>query len=525
VPRIFQTKTGNIFEFSPSDSIETIKAAVQVSLAAQKPGQADWVDRSFAFLFHPGVYDFGGWFLQVPFQTSVRGLGLKPSDTVLKNCIVSVSGCPDNCPVPATDIFWRDVENLEIGGWKPPGWQNLVGMQWYTSQACPVRRVKTARVELDSPVIGGMWASGGFFADVTADTVFSQTQQQFCFRSLTCPDVENQGGMNWVFVDSDVKMTSSCDQGRTILVESAGRELPRKPYLSERGVVLANGSVAGFADVDIFYSGATAVEINASTKAAVVLAGGDYKSLGGPLRPRRGQVLLGVGWPVLHAEASGQPIVDTSDSGVVVAGILVQAGTGNPDALVRLAKPGTASSLFDVFVRLLTPGAAKTMVTVEQDQSYLEDLWLWVADHQPDGSTDWTRMNNPVGLAVSGNDVAALGLAVEHQSANMVSWTGARGWVRFFQAEFPYGGALQQQPQPAYSVSGPAHQLSGGGVYYVLPSPTTGYTAFEGPQDMACNGCLAKNWQGLDGVWTTLRAGHNVQPPEQISAGQSFTVC
>ena len=54
----------------------------------------------------------------------------------------------------------------------------------------------------------------------------------------------------------------------------------------------------------------------------------------------------------------------------------------------------------------------------------IDNTWLWRADHTVNGLV--YNYSNPVfnGLVVTGNDVIAYGLAVEHTLADLVAWTG-----------------------------------------------------------------------------------------------------
>ncbi len=59
------------------------------------------------------------------------------------------------------------------------------------------------------------------------------------------------------------------------------------------------------------------------------------------------------------------------------------------------------------------------------DNSILDDVWAWRADHgKPVG---WTENIARTGVAVTGDDVTAYGLAVEHYQKCEVVWRGQGG--------------------------------------------------------------------------------------------------
>ena len=529
--------TNCVYEFRPTDSIVSIKNAIEDSVAKQGGKDSIWGAYSFAFMFHPGRYDFGSYTIQVASNVSLRGLGLRAEDTVLANCMVGTPGCPNMPHSPATDTFWRDLENLRIEGYKPDG-TNLVSVMWYTSQACPARRlVCDGDVQLDSPTVSSMWASGGFMADaVISGTLYSRTQQQFCFRNVSCKAKELYGGMNWVMIDCTMPgLDSSCTTGKSTTVLTANdvsgsttSDLPSKPYLTDVGIFTGDGVlVAALGEVLIAYASSTSLDdINKSKY--VILTSGTYAFPEPITADIDGKVILGVGWPLLKAGTSTSPSMLVTANNVTLAGLLFEAGTGNPDSLLALSKPGGSANLFDIFCRMLTPptgtSSCKTMVTIDQDNCYLESLWLWVADHQTGGSTDWLRMDNPTGLLVNGTGVVALDLQVEHQRSAMVDWRGAGGRCVFYQSEFPYANS-PQDGSASYVTSDKNHVLTGAGVYFVVPGNSSStLSAVQAPKGAHLKSILGKNWASLNGLKYTIAYDDGTFAPPTPMKGQ-YTVC
>jgi hypothetical protein len=112
-------------------------------------------------------------------------------------------------------------------------------------------------------------------------------------------------------------------------------------------------------------------------------------------------------------------------------------------------------SLFDIFMRNGGPVynaiIKQAMFIVSNENVYLNNIWLWNADHNIDGNPpssvppDPTDLKNynyqcPTGLIVEENakNVVAICLASEHMLDDNVSWKGDNGACVFFQNELPY---------------------------------------------------------------------------------------
>ena len=73
---------------------------------------------------------------------------------------------------------------------------------------------------------------------------------------------------------------------------------------------------------------------------------------------------------------------------------------------------------------------------VNSDNTILDDIWAWRADHG-DG-VGWTTNTADTGVIVNGDNVIATGLFVEHFQKYEVIWNGKSGKTIFFQNEMPY---------------------------------------------------------------------------------------
>src|SRR6266436_4827144 len=90
-----------------------------------------------------------------------------------------------------------------------------------------------------------------------------------------------------------------------------------------------------------------------------------------------------------------------------------------------------------------TFGQATVALEVNSDNTILDDLWIWRADHGVPGSVGWTVNTADTGLVVNGDNVTATGLFVEHFQKYNVIWNGNNGEVIFFQNELPYDPPTQ----------------------------------------------------------------------------------
>ncbi|CAE8617785.1 unnamed protein product, partial [Polarella glacialis] len=173
--------------------------------------------------------------------------------------------------------------------------------------------------------------------------------------------------------------------------------------------------------------------------------------------------------------------------GVRVAGLLLQAGHVHSDVLLRWGGRdvggGSCESndpglLADVFARVGGPDteavSTAVMVEVNADDSVLDNLWLWRADHC-EGQADNNRCpprNCDNALIVNGDRVTAYGLCAEHTQQDVVVWNGEDGASYFFQAELdsfakmPYDNTSDYGPNVCgYRVNALAHRAWGIGVY------------------------------------------------------------
>jgi hypothetical protein len=134
--------------------------------------------------------------------------------------------------------------------------------------------------------------------------------------------------------------------------------------------------------------------------------------------------------------------------GIKLSGIIFDAGPQNSRALLEVGTrghhgPSTHSAtdptlVQDVFFRIggAEAGQATDSLVVNSDDTILDDIWAWRADHG--AGVGWTSNRADTGVLVNGDHVVAYGLFAEHYQKFDVIWNGQDGEDVFFQNEMPY---------------------------------------------------------------------------------------
>jgi hypothetical protein len=91
-------------------------------------------------------------------------------------------------------------------------------------------------------------------------------------------------------------------------------------------------------------------------------------------------------------------------------------------------------------------------VTINSDDVFIDNAWLWRADHGTGVGWGINVANN--GLIVNGANVTAYGLFVEHFEQYQTLWNGEGGKVYFYQSEIPYDVPSQGVWTPGGGVNG-----------------------------------------------------------------------
>jgi hypothetical protein len=201
--------------------------------------------------------------------------------------------------------------------------------------------------------------------------------------------------------------------------------------------------------------------------------------------------ILGIGFPTLIPQ-NGVNTMQVSDvNGVRIKGLLFDAGTVNSAALLTVGTAGSTAShasdpisLQDVFFRIGgdIAGKATASLVVNANDTLVDDIWAWRADHGNGGTVGWTTNTADNGMIVNGNNVEATGLFVEHYQKYEVTWNGQNGKVIFFQNEMPYDPPNQHHAEQRGQLPVTARSARG-----ARPAPRAGGPAAAGPSSRLPN--------------------------------------
>ncbi len=450
----------NVYVFTPSDSVSSINSTLNTLNAETQFSTNRW-----AVLFAPGTYT--GVEAEVGFYESVAGLGMSPSAVHISNGYLEANQVDSNGNV--TTNFWRSLENMQITA--PSG----TTLQWAVSQGAAYRRVYvdgSKGLELTNTSCGE--ASGGFMDNnQITGKLNACSQQQWFTRNST---IGSWSGNVWNFVFSGVTgapaQSSPFGTGANANTVLATTPVSReKPYLyvdsnSNYNVfvptVLTNWSGTDWtanSGLGTGYSLAISTfliatpstslaTINSALAAGqnLILTPGIYQYSGAINVVNAKTIILGLGYATLVPQTGTAAITVADVDGVQIAGLLIDAGPVNSPVLLQIGVEGASrvshasnpTSINDVFFAIggATAGTATTAMEIDSDNVILDNIWAWRADHGADAA--WTGNVALHGLVVNGDNVTALGLAVEHFEEEQVQWFGNYGETIFYQSEMPY---------------------------------------------------------------------------------------
>ena len=448
----------NVFVFDPATPAADIQAKFDAILAVQEHNEMG-LER-YAFLLKPGAYNLKA---KIGYYTTIAGLGASPEDVAITGA-VTVGPQPDpNGPsgITALTNFWRSAENLTV---TPTDWSN----QWAVSQAAPMRRVHVKGILWLEPG-GGAYSSGGYLADSKVDGItINGSQQQWLTRDSELGDVWTNGVWNQVF--SGVLGAPAADYPTNPYTVLATSPVTReKPYLyldaggryrvflpalrhNTSGTTWGPGKTeqGTSVSIDTFFiakPGHSARTLNDALACGknLLFTPGVYRLERALRVTRANTVVLGLGMPSLTTD-SGDAVLRVADvDGVRIAGLLVDAGAKSSATLLEIGDRSSHRdhsrnpiSLQDVFVRIGGPwvGKADVSITVHADDTLIDNIWAWRADHG--NGVGWDVNTAGTGVVINGADVTAYGLFVEHYQRYQTIWNGERGRTIFYQSELPY---------------------------------------------------------------------------------------
>jgi hypothetical protein len=515
----------NVIVFDPSMPTADIQAKVN-SIYTQQVDNEMGTAR-YALLFKPGTYGSPADPLDIPvgYYTEVDGLGQDPSGVTVYGGVTAIGRNGSG----ALDTFWRSVSNLTIHVVPTSDGCHTGNEMWAVSQAAPMRRVDVKEYTTFMPYCENPnYASGGFVADSWLEGgALNGSQQQFYVRNTDLGAGWSNGVWNQVFsgVANAPAQSFPNPPYTTLATTPVSKE---KPYLyvdaagawnvfepstqtNSTGPTWRNGHTPGrsipLSDFFVARPSDSTAQINSALAQGrnLLLTPGVYDVAQSIAVKRANTVVLGMGMATLTAQHGSIPLAVADVQGVDIAGLTIDAGPVNSPALLvvgsglqkggpHVASAVNPTALQDVFFRIGGPhvGKATTSLVVNSDQTLLDDIWAWRADHGVPGSVGWTVNTGDTGVVINGDDVTATGLFVEHFQKYNVIWNGERGRTVFFQNELPYDAPNQAAWQhdgengwAAYKVadSVKTHEAWGLGSYiYTNVDPSLHATnAFEVP--------------------------------------------
>lgn len=450
----------NVYVFSPKDDPKKVNEIIERIYQKQETNQ--FGDNRYAIYFLPGKYD-DSIEVNVGFYTQVAGLGVLPTDTSIGKLQSLARWLGDDGNHNATCNFWRSVENLEMRS----------NTTWAVSQATDMRRVNVEGALFLHDNNG--WCSGGFLSDANVTGMTdSGSQQQWLSRNC---DWDYWLGENWnlVFVgleEGDApKGTWPAKPFTNIEKTDVVREKPFLVYDKKEGygvfvpdlvkdatgVQWKKGNPGKILPISEFFVAKpenTVDEINEALQSGknLLFTPGIYE-YDKPIEVvNENTVVLGMGLATIRNTKGNTEMIVHDKSGIVVAGLLFDAGMTKTDCMVQVLDEGTDKEipiqLSDIFCRVgggdtLAPTQADTCLIIDADDVVGDNFWLWRADHG--GQVAWDKNVANTGLIVNGDNVTIYALMVEHFEQYQTIWNGNGGKVFMYQSEIPYDVPSQQQ--------------------------------------------------------------------------------
>ncbi len=422
----------------------TIQAQLDAQFNQMKDTQtAQFSENRVADLFKPGTYAVED---NVGFYTSVAGLGQNPDDVTI-NGDVTVDAFNASDAGNATQNFWRSAENLAIN---PTSGTD----RWAVAQAAPFRRIDVHGGLTLYPASYG-YASGGYIADTkVTGQASSVSQQQWYTRDS---NLGSWSGGVWNMVFSGVNGAPAQH-----LPEPAGDHAgapPRSPATCRTSTSTAPASTtcscrrcaptpparAGRAaarrarslPMSQFYvvkAGDTAATINTALAEGCNLffTPGVYHLNQTLNVTKANTVVLGIGYPTFVPDNGVNAMQVADVDGVRLKGLLFDAGTTNSAALLTVGPSGSSAShaanpttIQDVFFRIggEIAGKATNSLVVNSNDTIIDHIWAWRADHGNAGTVGWTINTADTGLIVNGNNVAGRP-ACSSSTTRSTRWSG-----------------------------------------------------------------------------------------------------
>ncbi len=357
---------------------------------------------------------------------------------------------------------------------------------WAVSQASPLRRVHINGLLslMHYCGAGPYYASGGFIADseFTGSSVTNGSQQQWVTRNSNLDGWSN-GVWNQVFCGDNGAPAQNFGNGGVYTTLASCTVTEEEPFLytdsqgnynvfvpavqhNSSGPAWASGTEAGTSvPLSKFFVASPGTSGAAMTAAMarglnLILTPGVYDLNQPIVVPHPDTVVLGLGMATLVPQHGNAAMIVVPNSGVKLSGLIIDAGPVNSPVLLSVGTPGPGNAsdpdlIQDVFFRIggaeTTPVSATVSLLDNASNSIIDNIWAWRADHG--NAVGWTVNKADTGVVVTGNNVTAYGLAVEHYQKNEVIWSGQGGTESIIRT-----AAARYDPPRQTAGIGPARQ-------------------------------------------------------------------
>lgn len=442
----------NVLLFDDSMNMADIQEIINDIHERQK--DQEFSSDRYALLFKPGTYDLE---ITVDYYVQASGLGFSPGHVAITGTVQSIATTKSN---NVTTMFWRSAENFTV---RP--FHRNEPVLWAVSQAAPYRRM---HIKGDLLFDRNGWASGGFLSNslVEGSAGTPSGQQWFSMNS----EMRDWVGAHWnrTFLGVIGAPRENWPEEPTSVIDSTpvSRE---KPFLclnkidemgvfvpslrrDEKGVSWKRGDEDGsWISLDRFYIAKPEIDSDLTINRALekgqhlLLTPGIYELNNPIVVAVDDTVVLGLGMATLRPAIGNSALLVRGEEGIIIAGLLVDAGVEKSEILVQVGEENSKRSnsenpisLHDIFCRIggATAGCADICMAIFSDHVILDHLWLWRADHG--SGVGWEENSCRNGLVVYGDDVVAYGLFCEHFQEYQTLWYGERGKTYFYQSELPY---------------------------------------------------------------------------------------
>ncbi len=505
----------NVYVFESNMDMNEIQILLDTIYNRQQSRKSEFSFDRYALFFKPGTYHLD---IKVGYYMQVYGLGKIPDDVRIIGAVRSKSFWTEpNKKGNVLINFWRSMENLSIVPTIDSA--NI----WGVSQAAPLRRI---HVVGNLQLHDGGYASGGFLADSKIDGVIDAGQQQQWFSRNSELGSWQGGSWNIMFMGvpktpqgqwpekpyTSIKETPKVREKPYLVFEDGEFQLKIPPIKINSIGSDIQKETKGTKTLLLrdFYIAKpekdNSISLNAALKKGknLFFTPGIYQIDESLKVNRAGTIIYGIGLATLQS-TNGNSIIEIADiENVTVSNIMLDAGIENSETLFRIGTENSQkiptkkpSFFYDIYARVGGPheGSTKSCMIVNSNNVFMDNIWLWRADHG--NGVGWDKNRSANGLIVNGDNVTVYGLFNEHFQEYQTIWNGENGNVYFYQSEMPYdpptvGDWMNDKKggYASYKVSDHVkkHEAWGVGVYCVFyQAPVVVDNAIETPESIEKN--------------------------------------